>query len=157
MEKRPRGRAVSASDFGSLGTRVRIPLEARFFPNLNCASLHRAFPVHPFIGSKWLKYCWRDVILTHPSILSHGGSTWNLASVGPMASEKIFENTHTHILAHQNTTAESCSRWIWTAGGGGGGCFEGKELYYWVGGFSFFFFFFFFFSVLWAELAFVKM
>ena len=43
------------------GSRVRIPLEARFFPNLNGASLHRAFHVHPSIVSKWLKYCWRDV------------------------------------------------------------------------------------------------
>ena len=33
------------------GSRVRIPLEARFFPNLNSVSLHRAFHVHP----------WRDV------------------------------------------------------------------------------------------------
>ena len=29
--------------------------------NLNGASLHRAFHVHPSIVSKWLKYCWRDV------------------------------------------------------------------------------------------------
>ena len=28
---------------------------------LNGASLHRAFYVHPPIVSKWLKYCWRDV------------------------------------------------------------------------------------------------
>ena len=34
------------------GSRVRIPLEARFFPNLNGASLHRAFHVHPSIISK---------------------------------------------------------------------------------------------------------
>ena len=43
------------------GSRVRILLKARFFPNLNGASLHRAFHVHPSIVSKWLKYCWRDV------------------------------------------------------------------------------------------------
>ena len=43
------------------GSRVRIPLEVRFFPNLNGGSLHRAFHVHPSIVSKWLKYCWRDV------------------------------------------------------------------------------------------------
>ena len=43
------------------GSRVGIPLEARFFPNLNGASLHRAFHVHPSIVSKWLKYCWKDV------------------------------------------------------------------------------------------------
>ena len=34
------------------GSRVRIPLEARFFPNLNGTSLHRAFHVHPSIVSK---------------------------------------------------------------------------------------------------------
>ena len=49
LRKRPRGQAVSAPDFGS---RVRILLEARFFPNLNGASLHRAFHVHPSIVSK---------------------------------------------------------------------------------------------------------
>ena len=43
------------------GSQVRIPLEARFFPNLNGTSLHRAFHVHPSIVLKWLKYCWRDV------------------------------------------------------------------------------------------------
>ena len=62
--KRPCGRAVSAPDFGS---QVRIPLEARFFPNINGSSLHRAFHVHPSIVSKWLKYCWCKT-LTHPSI-----------------------------------------------------------------------------------------
>ena len=39
--KSPRGRAVRAP-----GSRVRIPLEARFFPNLNGVSLHKAFHVH---------------------------------------------------------------------------------------------------------------
>ena len=43
------------------GVTVGIPLEARFFPNLNGTSLHRAFHVHPSIVSKWLKYCWRDI------------------------------------------------------------------------------------------------
>ena len=33
-------------------SRVRIPLEARFFPNLNGASLHRAVHVHPSIVLK---------------------------------------------------------------------------------------------------------
>ena len=28
--------------------------------------------------------------------LSHGSSTWNLASIGPVVSKKIFEHTHTH-------------------------------------------------------------
>ena len=64
--------------------------------------------------------------------LSHIGSTLNVASVGPVVSEKIFENTHTHtntFFAHQNTTAESCSRWKILGGGG----FEGKALYFFVG------------------------
>ena len=69
-QKRPRGRAVSAP-VRITGSRVRIPLEARFFPNLNGASLHRAFHVHPSIVSKWLKYCWRDVKPVHPSIFKH--------------------------------------------------------------------------------------
>ena len=38
---------------------VRIPLEVRFFQNLNGASLHRAFHVHPSIVPIWLKYCWK--------------------------------------------------------------------------------------------------
>ena len=29
--------------------------------------------------------------------LSHGGSTWKLASIGPVVSERIFEHTHTYI------------------------------------------------------------
>ena len=48
-ETRPRGGEVSAPD---LGSQVRIPLEARFYPNLKDASLHRAFHVHPSIVSK---------------------------------------------------------------------------------------------------------
>ena len=98
--------------------------------------------------------------------LSHGGSTWNLASIGPVVSEKIFEHTHTRththkhthththththilqyyrqidihtytrepsalnctcILAHQNTTTDSCSRWKMGGGGGRTG-FEAKH------------------------------
>ena len=54
-----------------MGSLVLIPLEARFFPNLNGASLHRAFHVDPPIVSEWLKYCWRDAkTLTHISIYS---------------------------------------------------------------------------------------
>ena len=60
QQKRPCGRAVSAPDFGSRGRGFEL-LEARFFPNLNSALLHRAFHVHPPIVSKWPKYCWRDV------------------------------------------------------------------------------------------------
>ena len=55
-QKRPRGRAVSAPNFGSRGR----GFESRF-SNLNGASLHCAFHVHPSIVSKWLKYCERDV------------------------------------------------------------------------------------------------
>ena len=29
---------------------------------------------------------------------SQGGSTWNLASIGPVVSEKMFENVDTHML-----------------------------------------------------------
>ena len=45
--------ALPTSDRGS---RVRIPLDASFGPNLNGASLHRAFYVHPSIVLIWLKY-----------------------------------------------------------------------------------------------------
>ena len=45
--------ALPTSDRGS---RVRIPLDASFGPNLNGASLHRAFNVHPSIVLIWLKY-----------------------------------------------------------------------------------------------------
>ena len=53
--KRPRGRAVSAPDFGSRGHGFESSwrLEAWFFPNLNGVSLHRAFHVHHL---KWTKY-----------------------------------------------------------------------------------------------------
>ena len=59
-EKRLRGWAVSAPDFGSRGRGFESQWRGDF-PNLNGASLHRAFHVHPPIVSKWLKYCWRDV------------------------------------------------------------------------------------------------
>ena len=75
--------------------------------------------------------------------LSHGGSTWNLASVGLVVLEKIFE--HTHILAHQNTTAESCSRW--KVGGAGAGALQAKHYCIFVGGTAGLFFFF---SIQWA-------
>ena len=39
-------------------SRVRIQLETRTVPNLNSASLHRAFYVHPSINPIRLKYCW---------------------------------------------------------------------------------------------------
>ena len=60
-QKCPRGRAVSAPDFGSRGRRFESRWRQDFSPNLNGASLHRAFHVHPSIVSKWLKYCWRDL------------------------------------------------------------------------------------------------
>ena len=37
-----------------------VSLEERFFPNLNGASLHRAFHVHHSIVPIWLKYCWKE-------------------------------------------------------------------------------------------------
>ena len=45
--------ALPTSDRGS---RVRIPLDASFGPNLNGASLHIASYVHPSIVLIWLKY-----------------------------------------------------------------------------------------------------
>ena len=45
--------ALPTSDRAS---RVRIPLDASFGPNLNGASLHRTFYVHPSIVLIWLKY-----------------------------------------------------------------------------------------------------
>ena len=58
--------ALPTSDRGS---RVRIPLHARFGPNLNGASLHRAFYVHPSIVLVWLKYCWSGCETpNHPSM-----------------------------------------------------------------------------------------
>ena len=48
-------------------SRVRVPLEARFFPNLNGASLQRAFHVHPSTVPIWLKIFWKGCkTLTHP-------------------------------------------------------------------------------------------
>ena len=76
--------------------------------------------------------------------LSHGGSTWNLASVGPVVSEKIFENRHTHKHTHFCTPKHNswelfqmkqwgkAKHYIFVGGGRGGG------------GAVFFFFFFFF-------------
>ena len=59
---------------------------------------------------------------------------------------KTHTHTHTHILAHQNTTAESCSRWNNVG-------FEGKVLYF-CGAGEWGAFFFFQSS---GQLAFVKM
>ena len=37
--------------------------------------------------------------------LSQGGSTWNLASIGPVVSEeKMFEKVDTHTYTHTRTT-----------------------------------------------------
>ena len=82
--------------------------------------------------------------------------------------EDIWKHTHTHththiyILAHQNTTAESCSRWQNVEGGEGG--FEGEALYFCEVGeggrgvAGIFFLLLFFFLFLSSEhLAFVKM
>ena len=38
--------------------------------------------------------------------LSHGGSTWNLASVGPVVLWKIFEHTHTHTHTFLHTRTQ---------------------------------------------------
>ena len=52
--------------------------------------------------------------------LSHGGSTWNLASVGPVVSEKIFENTHTHTHTFLHTRTQQL-KVVPNEGGGGAG------------------------------------
>ena len=49
--------SVKPSRLRITGSRVQIPLEARLFPNLNGASLLRAFYVHLSIIWKCLKYC----------------------------------------------------------------------------------------------------
>ena len=74
--KRLRGRAVSAPYFRS---RVRNPLEARFFPNLNGTSLHRAFHVHPSIVLIWLKYGWKGRKNPNSSILILKNPAQNMA------------------------------------------------------------------------------
>ena len=65
-----------------MGSWVRIPLEVRFCPNLNSASLHRAFHIYPSIVLIWLKYCWKGCkTLIHPSIKPRDKVTgWNLMS-----------------------------------------------------------------------------
>ena len=50
------------------GSRVRIPLEERFFPNIDGTSLHRAFHVRPSIVLIWLKYCWKGHKIPNSSI-----------------------------------------------------------------------------------------
>ena len=50
--------ALPTSDHGVAGSN---PAGGEILPDLNGASLYRAFHVHPSIVSKWLKYCWRDV------------------------------------------------------------------------------------------------
>ena len=95
--------------------------------------------------------------------LSHGGSTWKLASVGSGFREDI-SNTHTHIDAtvsispthtflHTGTQQLRVvsDEKLWGGGGREGG-FEGKALYFYGGfgvrggGLFFFFFVCFFFS-----------
>ena len=70
-----------------------------------------------------------------------------LVSVGPVISEKIFENTHTHTFLHTRTQQLRVVPDEMGGGAGGrGGGFEGKALLYfcgrWRGCFFFFFFFF---------------
>ena len=56
--------AIPTSDCGVSGSNI-----ARFGPNLNGASLHRAFYVHPSIVLIWLKYCWIGCeTANHPSM-----------------------------------------------------------------------------------------
>ena len=49
--------SISRQKFRITGSRVRM--EARFFSNLNGASLHSAFHVHLSIVLIWLTYCWK--------------------------------------------------------------------------------------------------
>ena len=49
--------SISRQKFRITGSRVRM--EARFFSNLNGASLHSAFHFHLSIVLIWLKYCWK--------------------------------------------------------------------------------------------------
>ena len=48
-----------------MGLQLRVQLQARF-PNLNGASLHRAFHVYRSIVPIWLKKCWNGWKLIHP-------------------------------------------------------------------------------------------
>ena len=63
-----------------------------------------------------------------------------LASVGPVVSYKIFENTHTHILAHQNTTALRVVPDEIENRGGEGGALKAKHYYIFMGVAGLFFF-----------------
>ena len=58
-------RAVPTSDH-RVG--VRIPLEERFFPNIDGTSLHRAIHVRPSIVPIWLKYSWKGRKIPNSSI-----------------------------------------------------------------------------------------
>ena len=49
--------SISRQKFQITGSRIRM--EARFFSNLNGASLHSAFNFHLSIILLWLKYCWK--------------------------------------------------------------------------------------------------
>ena len=49
--------SISRQKFRITGSRVRM--RARFFSNLNGASLHSAFHFHISIVLIWLKYCWK--------------------------------------------------------------------------------------------------
>ena len=67
--------------------------------------------------------------------LSHGSSTWNLASFGPVVSEKIFENTHTHIHTHTHSCTPEHNSWeLFKMKKRWGGGFEGKAPYWGEGG-----------------------
>ena len=62
--------ALPTSDHGVAGLN---PAGGEILPNLNGASLKRAFHVHPSIVSKCLKYCWKGhkTWLIHPSNKLH--------------------------------------------------------------------------------------
>ena len=95
------------------GSWVWIPLEARFFPNLNCASLHRAFHVHPSIVSKWLKYCWKGCkTLTHPSIHHNYSAPYQHTWAGTCDHTQLWPFVVTKLISEARSwKSNRCSCW----------------------------------------------
>ena len=53
----------------------------------------------PYMGMAAILIMWPELFEQTFVPPSHGGSIWNLASIGPVVSEEMFENvdnTHTH-------------------------------------------------------------
>ena len=81
------------------GSRVQILLEARFFPNLNGTSLHRALRIHSSLSVvlMWLKYCCNTSVTIPNLVRQMRISVFNFVSVAkPQMFGKSWRKASNH-------------------------------------------------------------